>query len=365
MFCCESCSYKSNRKLNLQRHVRTKHKQHAYDKEIYVVENTQKLADDTQKLADDTQMLAENTQMLAENTQMLAENTQMLAQHKKILFCPRCSKNFKTFHGCKKHQAICKGVSNNLECHHCHKVFTKASTKSRHIKTCKMKEVRELVAMQLKTQNITNNTQNNTNNSNNTNNLHNNTMNNITVNYNTFRTPYHPHEYYDKDEYYNIENVNDFGKEDISYIQDDEMMRIALNYDIKGLITQKHFNPSHPENHNIRTNCSKSYKILKDKTWTIETKDAVHSIIYSNSQCKIQDYAHTHLINKVLDSEKTEEYLDRMSKINEKPKIKRMNNYIDIKIKERNHNILLSNIKNKLVCRINAVNGDIEPIMIA
>jgi hypothetical protein len=127
-------------------------------------------------------------------------------------------------------------------------VFTRQQSKYKHLKICKMKEVQELVATQLKIHNITNNTQNNTNN---TNNNHNNTMNNITVHYHNYRAPYHPREYYDKDEYYNIENVNDFGKEDISYIPDEEMMHIALNYDIKGLITQKHFNPSHPENHNI------------------------------------------------------------------------------------------------------------------
>jgi dsDNA-binding SOS-regulon protein len=348
MFCCESCSYKSNRKTNLKRHIISKHKRDAYDKELTDIKNLQ-------MLTSDLQMLTSNPQMLTKNPQMLTQNLQMLTQHKNDFFCPGCQKVFKSSYNLKIHQNVCKGVSNNLECHHCHKVFTKAAAKSRHLKICKMKEVRELVAIQLKTQNITNNTQNN---------LHNNTMNNITVNYNTFRAPYHPHEYYDKDEYYNIENINDFGKEDISYIPDEEMMHIALNYDIKGLITQKHFNPSHPENHNIRTNCNKSYKILKDKTWTVETKDAVYSIIYSNSQCKIQDYAHTHLINKLLDSEKTEEYLDRMSKINEKPKIKRMNNFIDIKIKERNQNILNSNIKNRTIGATNVVNGINEPIMI-
>ena len=333
MFCCENCNYKSNRKMNLQRHVKIIHNRDVTDKELSM-SNAK-----TQILADDTQMLAVDTQMLAKNTQMLAENTQMLAQHKNKIFCPGCQKIFKTFHGCKKHQNICKGVSNNLECHHCHKVFTKASSKSRHLKICKMKEVKDLVTTQLQTHTITNNTQNNTNN---TNNMHNNTMNNITVNYNTYRAPYHYDNYHDKDEYYNIENVNDFGKEDLSYISDDDMMSIALNYDIKKLITQKHFDPLHPENHNIRTNCSKSYKILKDKEWTVETKDAVHSIIYNNSHCKIYDFAHLYLFNKLLDDEKTDEYLDKIEKINDNAKKRRIYNYIDIKIKEliKKHQLL-------------------------
>ena len=359
MFCCNFCGYKSNRKFNIQKHIKNIHNRDTNDKELNNnVEYVQKTTDEVQNTTYAVQNTTDEVQNTTKSVKITTESVKITTKHKNEIFCPGCQKVFKTSQGLKRHQTTCKGVSNNLECHHCHKVFTKQQAKSRHLKICKMKEVKELVATQLQTHNITNNTQNNTNNTNN--------MQNITVHYHNYRAPYHPHEYYDKDEYYNIENVNDFGKEDISYIPDEEMLRIALNYDIKSLIAQKHFNPLHPENHNIRTNCNKSYKILKDRIWTIETKDAVHSIIYNNSQCKIQDYAHIHLINKLLDSEKTEEYLDRMTKINEKPKIKRMNNFIDIKIKERNQNVLRSNIKNTTIGRTNPINEiDFnEPIMI-
>jgi hypothetical protein len=317
MFCCETCQYQSNRKYNLQKHVKNVHKRDATDKE-----------------SRDTQMFAKNTQMFAKNTQIFAKNTQILAENdKNILTCQKCFKNFKTFHGCSKHQIICKGLSNVLECHHCHKVFTTASAKCKHLKICKMIEVKELV--QKYTHNITNNTSNTQNNT-----------QNIIVHYHNHRGHYSPNTCYDNDIYDNIDSINNFGQEDTTYITDDEMLNIALNYDIKGLITQKHFNPEHPENHNIRDNCRKSYKILKNNEWTVETKDAVHSIIYNNSQCKIHDYAFTNLLNKILDEEKTDEYLDKIHKLDDKVHKKRMYNYIDVKINEVMKKIALSKIAN-------------------
>ena len=331
MFCCETCPYKSDRKYNLQKHIKSIHKRDTNESEMVC----------KQILAENTQILANSTQMFAKNTQILAKNTQILAKNdKKNLSCPKCLKIFKSFQGCKKHQCICKGVSNILECYHCHKVFTTASAKCKHLKICKIKEVKELVANYNQINNITNNTNtNNTNTNNNTNNQ------NLIVHYHNYRGSYNPNTY-DSDKFYNIENVNDFGQEDITYISDDQMMQLALNYDIKGLITQKHFNPDHPENHNIINNCSKSYKVLKNNEWTVETKDTIHSIIYSNSQCKLHDYAFTNLLNKILDEQKTDEYLDKIQKLDDKVKKKRMYDYIDVKVKELMKKIVLSKIAN-------------------
>ena len=309
MFCCETCHYQSNKKYNLQKHIKNVHKRDATDKELC-----------------DTQITSKITQITSKNTQITSQND------KNIFTCQKCFKNFKTFHGYSKHQIICKGVSNVLECHHCHKVLATQQSKSKHLKICKMKEVKELVEKY--TQNITNNTQNNTN------------TQNIIVNYHNYRGPYHPNAYYDTDNYDDITGINNFGHEDMAYITDDEMLKFALNYDIKGLITQKHFNPEHPENHNIRDNCRKSYKILKNNEWTVETKDAVHSIIYNNSQCKIHDYAFTNLLNKILDEEKTDEYLDKIHKLDDKVHKKRMYDYIDVKIKELMKKIAISKLAN-------------------
>jgi hypothetical protein len=327
MFCCESCPYKSNRKYNLAKHIKSIHKRDTNESVMVCKQIT----------SENTQITSENTQITSENTQITSENTQITSENdKKNLSCPKCLKIFKSFHGAKKHESICKGVSNILECHHCRKIFSTQQSKSRHLKICKIKEVKELVANYNQTNNITNN--NNTNN--NTNNQ------NLIVHYHNYRGSYNPNAHYDSDKFYNIENVNDFGQEDITYITDDEMMKLALNYDIKGLITQKHFNPDHPENHNIINNCSKSYKVLKNNEWTVETKDTIHSIIYSNSQCKLHDYAFTNLLNKILDEQKTDEYLDKIQKLDDKVKKKRMYDYIDVKVKELMNKIVLSKIAN-------------------
>ncbi len=41
---------------------------------------------------------------------------------------------------------ICKGVSNGLECHICHKILFDSSSKSKHVKRCKEKS-QELVVI--------------------------------------------------------------------------------------------------------------------------------------------------------------------------------------------------------------------------
>jgi hypothetical protein len=46
------------------------------------------------------------------------------------------------------------------------------------------------------------------------------------------------------------EYINDFGKEDTSYIDPEKMTQISLNFDFKAYIYEKHFNQEHPENHN-------------------------------------------------------------------------------------------------------------------
>jgi hypothetical protein len=80
------------------------------------------------------------------------------------LVCPKCSKNFKSFKGLKKHQNRCKGVSNPLECQYCHRVFATQQSKFKHLKVCKIKEVQELVEKHCTTINNNTNTQTNNNN---------------------------------------------------------------------------------------------------------------------------------------------------------------------------------------------------------
>ena len=112
----------------------------------------------------------------------------------------------------------CTEISEKLnECEYCHKVFTRNSTKNRHI--------REKRCHILKNNSqIINNTQNNIT----INNTQNNTQNNI--------------------------HINCYGKEDLSYITKD-ILKDIIKKPLSGipkLIEMIHLNPQHPENNNIK-----------------------------------------------------------------------------------------------------------------
>lgn len=61
-------------------------------------------------------------------------------QKESKFICDKCNRKLASKQSLKNHQSICKGVENKLECHFCHQVFKYPSSKSRHIKTCKMKK---------------------------------------------------------------------------------------------------------------------------------------------------------------------------------------------------------------------------------
>jgi hypothetical protein len=50
----------------------------------------------------------------------------------------KCNKFLSSKRNLEKHLLICKGVSNPLECHLCHKILANSSSKSRHLKNCKL-----------------------------------------------------------------------------------------------------------------------------------------------------------------------------------------------------------------------------------
>jgi hypothetical protein len=338
MFCCSSCTYKTSRKFNIKKHIINVHKRDVNDDELIKYECTQNSTMITQILTRPTQILTEPTQTSTKKVKICVENTQISTKHKKS-FCDLCQKEFKTLHGFRNHQKICKGVSNILECHHCHKVFTAYSAKSRHIKICKVKVGKELAqqALQtLQTQNITNNTQNNTQtNSNNT--IH--TQNILHIQ--NFRQPYQPRSKYD----YRPEDVSgilDFGSENRSYITDEEKEKISLACNIKNMIDLVHFNELHPENHNIRVNDSKSYAVLKNKEWMVETVDYVRDNVYRNSLVEINKFRTNYILNTDISQHQKDLMTDETNQLyNEKLK-KKINNHIDLKAK-----ILTDNYYNK------------------
>lgn len=128
--------------------------------------------------------------------------------------CEGCKKNFTRKHDLERHALRCKGVSNPLECHKCHKVLSCAASKSRHLKTC-------------------NSTLTNTGTIINATNVQ--YIENCSIHYHM-----HPQV-----------KPNDLGKEDKSYITTDQINESVKTVSTTGMaqyIKLVHFQPSHPEN---------------------------------------------------------------------------------------------------------------------
>jgi uncharacterized C2H2 Zn-finger protein len=181
--------------------------------------------------------------------------------------CERCYKLFTTLWSLKRHEPICKEISNPLQCHICNKVFTHASNKSRHLQSCKIEFIKkensriqeppQPVAPQSSNQinnNITINTQN--------------TNNNITINV----------------------NLNNFGEESLDHITQDMLTKFAkeINCGIAKLIDTIHFNPEVPQNHNIRLENIKGQlvAVYQNNEWVIkDMNDTVKHLI--NNGCRL------------------------------------------------------------------------------
>lgn len=291
MFHCQSCQYNSKRKFNLHIHINNKHKRDPTDIEMsrrtipqeendaILSEDTQKSSLDAEKSSMDTERSSKITEKSSKITQKSSEITEKSSNFEnKFQVCEKCKKTFKTLHGLKNHKTVCKGVANPLECHHCHCVLATKQSKSKHLKVCKIKAVQLQVQQVLETQqaqSLTNNT------------INNNNQQNIYIY--QYRSPndYCKYNYDDLLEKENVEHINDFGNENVSYITDDQMLEYASTHNFSDLIRKKHFNEEHPENHNIRSNCNKSYKVLKNKKWLAQPKERVFSTIYNNTKIEL------------------------------------------------------------------------------
>ena len=222
-------------------------------------------------------------------------------------YCNICSKTFSCERVFKAH-LISKGHTNRIQnktslyvCS-CGKSFNQSSSLSRHKKKCKQVNPtqtatintveQQQMQMQIKIQQIEiedlkkqisllldKNMSNNTHNDHSTNTTnHNNTTNNI--------------------ETQNVIVVNSFGSENTEYLTDRIVSRLIQNGPftcLPKIIEKIHFDPEHPENHNIKvTNQKNNYaKIIKDNKWvTTNKKQAIEKMIqngYDILEEKYQD----------------------------------------------------------------------------
>lgn len=254
MFTCSDCTYISQRKFNLQRHIRNKH---------------------------------HNNVM---NTENEAEEEIVNQSKEKVNICQKCNKIYKTKKHLVSHEKYCKGID-ELTCPRCMISFTKKQAKCRHIKANKCKARSIIHARMPNIQNITNNgTIQNAETIQNINNTNNIIINNI---------------------------INNFGSERIDHITENDITRILQSgiNTIPLYIQMKHFDENFPENRNIKYTNDNKCKVLEDNSW--KEKDLLllsMNLIKDNCAVLLMycDENEIKLLNKMQDSERLEHIRNKL-----------------------------------------------------
>ena len=224
-FKCNCCTYFSDRKYNLQKHINNKHYTKSEKQEIVKI--------------------GENVTLNEENVTPNEENVTPK------LFCKKCNKLYKTKKYLETHEVNCKGID-ELTCSICMISFTCRQHKSRHIKAnnCNARSI--IHAREPNPQNIIYNQT--------INNIQNNTQNNIFI--------------------------NNFGKERLDHISYDEIVKMLLS-DINTIplyIEKKHFDKNFPENNNIVYTKENKCKVLENNSWKEKNISIVSSkLVKDNS----------------------------------------------------------------------------------
>lgn len=170
---------------------------------------------------------------------------------------------------------------NDMACRYCNKVFSRKDVCHRHEKTnCKSKKLFENNEEEIKKSTVINNFQT-------VNNFQ--TINNIQQNFG-----YNP-----------SQNINPFGKEDVSFLTHGIMKNILKNPDngIPQLIRLIHFNPEVPQNQNVRLKNKKEpyLNVFNGQHWELRDKDdTIQDLIISKKEIA-DDYLDNLLLTENVD----------------------------------------------------------------
>jgi len=252
-YICKRCGYNAKQKINLIRHLNRKNICYPTLDNISI-ENICKLYDftnvikkynpgalfSTQTAPFDTQLALFENEKQHPNSTQTAPNQHPNSTQKRPIKCDFCEKTFTRKTGLTKHLKCCK-IKQKKD-----KNENKKDTKIRFLEK-KQEELQDkvedlLIEFSKNTSTINNITNNTTNNQN---------------------------------KIINI-NINNYGNENIDYLNKDYLNNLLQGAftSIPKLIENIHFNPSHPENHNIKiTNKKEPYvKIRKNDKWELQDK---------------------------------------------------------------------------------------------
>jgi hypothetical protein len=295
MFKCPDCLYLTDRRYNLNLHIKRKHQTCQNELKSSPVENIDISVENIDISVEniDINVNKNNTNVvfIDKIAPKISENPKnfpgKIAKNPP-LECQNCKKQYKNKRYYDNHIKTCQVFINDKhQCPHCKKQLSSASSKSRHSKTCPTKQSQLIIQNHQSsiTPSTTTTTTTTTTNSNNKQTIINNnnyTINNIKRSTRKSRIDYESSD----DEDYDIAKINDFGKENTDYISQETLDILTDHIDIQQLIKLKHFNPEHPENHNIRhnTTSAKSVKVLKDNEWQVHPKNDIFNQIFKKSK---------------------------------------------------------------------------------
>jgi hypothetical protein len=183
--------------------------------------------------------------------------------HKATMFTCTCGKTFAQQAGLSRHKAYCTVV--NVD-----------SDPEKALMKKEIEELRTQVAMLLEAHASEGNTHTSSNQTNNIENQTNNNTNN-TINI----------------------HINAFGKENTEYLDDQAIVECIdrIFNSVPAILKRIHFDPDHPENHNIKiTNKKLPYaSVMGDnRTWkTVNKKDAIESMVAKGYNFLDEKYADT------------------------------------------------------------------------
>ena len=265
---CELCSYYTKTCFSLNRHTKMVH---GSDRTI-VAQHVNTVAQNVDTVAQNVDTVAQNVDTVAQNVGIGAQNVNTVAQNvntiKTALKCSTCYKTFSRPSSLKRHQPNCQGKSHQLACARCQQVFSHRSALSRHKKKCSK-------AVNAQVEDLGQ--------------VADHADPNITQETNCTQET-------------KVVKINGLGKEDLTYLTDSRKYKsfmtkcIQLRLDgILDYIEEKHFNPDHPENHNLRKITKKDgfMEFFDGVKWRVRySKDVLYDVI-NYMYCAFNEFAET------------------------------------------------------------------------
>lgn len=252
-FACQQCSYVTNRKHNLDRHVLKNHPS-AVNTPATTCNPTE--CDFCRKGFANRFNCVRHMRICKQKPETTTDKIICIAPA--VFPCPTCYKTFSRATYLNNHTPYCKKVSSPLECERCHVIFANAWGLSRHKPSCEGKGQSQscvnatcTIAPQptASTQNIYN-------------------IFNITNNVNI--------------------HLNDFGKESLAHIDKafiERCLRSIMGDGVPRMIEKIHFDPQVPENKNIRLRSIKRQlvEVRENDEWKVKDSNDVIDRVISNA----------------------------------------------------------------------------------